>query len=295
MSVQRPTLDMLGVNAGVKAKLYHMMYHHGAKNGTLMILPIDQGLEHGPRDFFVNIDAEHPNFQFELALQGGFSAIAVHHGLAQKYYPTYAGKIPLVYKINGKTSIPTDDEAFSTCTGSIQEALQLGASAIGYTLFVGSPRQDEDIEQASMIRKQAHEAGLPFIVWAYPRGVYVDKKGGKQSLFAIAYAARVAQEIGADVIKVNFPQGVNQYCPVEYRNLEWDFEQQLHHILRAAGHSLVIFSGGEKVDTPTLLHQVHCGMQQGGTGVIFGRNLWQRPFDEGLTLASQIKEVLSKH
>jgi len=221
--MQRPTFDQLGLDTGRKARLYDMMYNHGPGNGTLQILPIDQGLEHGPIDFLDNLDAEHPRYQFELALQGNYSAIAVHVGLAEKYYPEYAGKIPLVLKLNGRTNIPSNDKAISTLTGTVDDAIKLGASAVGYTLFVGSPRQDEDIAQLREVRKEAHEKGMPVIVWAYPRGEAVDKKGGPTSLYAITYAARTAQELGADVIKVNFPEGVNQYCPEAYRNLDLSY------------------------------------------------------------------------
>ena len=115
-----------------------MMYEHGPGGGTLLVLPIDQGLEHGPVDFFVNPEALDPAYQFELAVEGRFSAIAVHIGLAEKYYPEYAGRIPLLLKLNGKTSIPPDHEAFSALTGTVEDAVRLGADAVGYTVYVGS-------------------------------------------------------------------------------------------------------------------------------------------------------------
>lgn len=293
--IHRPTYADMQLDAGRRRRLHHMLYDRGPGNGTLMILPIDQGLEHGPVDFLDNSDAEHPLYQFELALQGGFSAIACEIGLANKYFYRYAGRIPLVLKLNGKTGVPSDEDALSPMTASVSDAIRLGADAVGYTLFVGSPRQVEDIQHFKTVRQQAHQAGLPVICWAYPRGRDIDMKGGKQSLYAVAYAARVAQELGADVIKVNFPEGVNQYCPEGYRNLDWDLGQQIYHVYRAAGHSLIIFSGGSKLDTDALLQRVRIGMDKGGSGIIFGRNLWQRPFPEALMLAEQLKSILLEH
>jgi fructose-bisphosphate aldolase, class I len=292
--VQRPTFDDLSLDAGRRTRLHRMMYEHGPGNGTLMILPIDQGLEHGPIDFLSNPDSEHPLYQFELALKGNFSGIACHIGLAEKYYPKYAGKVPLVLKLNGKTSIVPSDAALSTCTGTVQDAIRLGASAVGYTLFVGSPRQDEDIAQLAAIREEAHAFGIPLIIWAYPRGKFIDEKGGAKSLYAVTYAARVAQEVGADVIKVNFPEGVNEYCPDAYKKMKVSFKDQINHIMRAAGHSLVIFAGGSKGNDDELLGKLNDAMEAGATGVIFGRNMWQRPFDDGLKFAENISQILKK-
>ncbi|MDP1808701.1 MAG: fructose-bisphosphate aldolase, partial [Actinomycetota bacterium] len=134
----RVRLDDLDVNLGKRVRLHRLLYEHGPANGTLLLLPIDQGLEHGPVDFFDNPDSLDPEFQFRLAVEGGFSGIALHFGLAQKYLRRYAGKVPLVLKVNGKTTIPSDSCAFSPLTGSVEDAVRLGADAVGYTLYVGS-------------------------------------------------------------------------------------------------------------------------------------------------------------
>ncbi|MBI2495729.1 MAG: fructose-bisphosphate aldolase, partial [Candidatus Omnitrophica bacterium] len=140
---KRPlTLEDLDLPAGKKTRLHRLLYKYGPGNGRLMILPIDQGLEHGPRDFFVNPESLNPEFQLRLALEGGFSAIAFQVGLAEKYLRAFAGKVPLILKINGKTEIPPDDEAFSPCNASVEDAVRLGADAVGYTCYIGSPRQD---------------------------------------------------------------------------------------------------------------------------------------------------------
>ncbi|MFT4326681.1 MAG: class I fructose-bisphosphate aldolase [Candidatus Woesearchaeota archaeon] len=294
--VEKFNLNDVTISPGKRARLYDLLYNHGPKNGSLMILPIDQGLEHGPIDFLDNPPAEHPFFQFELAVQGKFSAIACHIGLAQKYYTAYAGKIPLVLKLNGRTDIPSNDNAFSACDASVEDAIKLGASAVGYTLFVGSPRQDDDIKQLTEVRKDCDRYGMPLIVWAYPRGSAVDNKGGIDTLYAVDYAAREAQELGADIVKVNFPQPVNKLCPEKYQmTKDWDLGKRIEKVVSSAGRSILIFSGGSKVSEEELMHRIDESLKNGGRGVIFGRNLWQRPFDEAIALAQKIQERLTKY
>jgi len=287
-------LNSLGYSLGKKSRLYDLLYNHGCKNGTLMILPIDQGLEHGPIDFLDNPEAEHPSFQFELAIKGGFNAIACHIGLAKKYYNDFAGRIPLVLKINGRTNIPSNENAFSSQDATVEDAVAIGAIAVGYTLFVGSTRQDEDISQLAKIREDCDKYGMPLIVWSYPRGSAIDKKGGQETLYAVDYAAREALELGADIIKINYPLEVNDLCPKKYKELAFDYsdDQRVDKVIRSAGRAFVIFSGGSKISEDEILRRIEIIMQQGGAGVIFGRNLWQRPFDEGLRLAEKIRSIL---
>ncbi len=176
-AVQRPNLDELGLSMGKKVRLHRMLYENGLKNGTLLILPIDQGLEHGPVDFFPNPASADPDFQWRLAIEGNYNAIALHYGLARKYMTKWAGRIPLVLKLNGKTSIPSDADALSTMTGSVEDAVSMGADAVGYTLYVGSPRQDEDFLQLQSVREDCDRYGMPLIVWSYPRGSAIEEKG----------------------------------------------------------------------------------------------------------------------
>jgi len=164
------SLDELDFIPGKRARLYRMLYEHGPGNGVGMFLPIDQGLEHGPRDFFDSPDAQDPEFQLRLAIEGNYSAIVFQIGVAEKYMGRFAGRIPLVVKLNGKTEIPPDDEAFSSLNASVEDAVRLGADAVGYTLYVGSPAQDADFAQFREVREEAFRLGMPVIVWAYPRG-----------------------------------------------------------------------------------------------------------------------------
>ena len=202
----RPGINDLDPTLGKRTRLNHLLYGSGLKNGTLLVLPIDQGIEHGPLNFFDNPPAKDPDFQWRLALEGGYNAIACHWGLARMYMAKYAGKVPLILKINGKTNVPSDDEAFSALTGSVEDGVSIGADAIGYTLFVGSPRQDADFSQLTRVREQCEKWGMPLIVWAYPRGKYIEQKGGRDSIYAVDYAARLAHELGADIVKLNVPK-----------------------------------------------------------------------------------------
>lgn len=294
---KRPHLDELNLAPGKKARLYRLLYQTGPANGTLMILPIDQGLEHGPRDFFDAPESQDPDFQFRIAEEGRFSALACHIGLAEKYYPRYAGKVPLILKLNGKTEIPSDQEPLSPQLATVEDAVRLGADAVGYTLYIGSPRQDEDFEQFRAIREEADRYGMPVVVWSYPRGSAIDSKGGKDSVYAVDYAARVAQELGADVIKLNVPKidpDKLKMAPKAYQRA-WTQEEALEQVIRSAGRSLVIFAGGDKVEGGMALGKAEACMKAGATGLIFGRNVWQRRHGEAIEISRSIHQLLDKY
>jgi class I fructose-bisphosphate aldolase len=294
--VPRPTLDDLGLSAGKRARLHRLLYEYGPGNGTLLLLPIDQGLEHGPVDFFDNPDSLDPEFEFRLALEGNYSGIALHYGLAHKYFYKYAGKVPLLLKINGKTNIPSDDDAFSPMTSSVEDAVRLGADAVGYTLYVGSPVQGADIAQLNEVRQQCDRYGMPLVVWAYPRGKAVKEKGGQDSLYAVDYAARVACELGADVVKLNVPKVTDSdKQPKPYPSEQLSEEAAIRKVVKSAGRTLVLISGGSKISDEDLLHKARIAMEAGVTGLIFGRNLWQRKFDDAMAITQRIHELLKAY
>ncbi len=294
--VQRPTLDDLGLPAGKRARLHRFLYEYGPANGTLLLLPIDQGLEHGPVDFFDNPDSLDPEYEYQLALEGNYSGIALHYGLASKYFSKYAGKLPLLLKINGKTNIPSDDDAFSPLTGSVEDAVRMGADAVGYTLYVGSPRQSDDIAQLTRVREDCDRYGMPLVVWSYPRGKAVKEKGGQDTLYAIDYAARVACEMGADIVKLNEPKvsdDVKQ--PKPYPTLQLSEEEAIRKVVKSAGRTLVLISGGSKISDEDLLRKTRSAMEAGVTGLIFGRNLWQRRQADALEITSKIQQILKQY
>ena len=293
-SVTRPVLDELDLPLGKRVRLRRLLYGRGLKNGTLLILPIDQGLEHGPIDFFPNPPSQDPDYQWRLALEGNYNAVACHYGLARKYMAKYAGEVPLLLKINGKTTIPSDDDAFSALTGSVEDAVSLGADAVGYTLYVGSPRQDEDFHQLQLVREDCDKYNMPLVVWSYPRGAAIEEKGGRDSLYAVDYAARVALEMGADIVKLNIPKHGPKDAeqPGEYAGIEYGYSEGARRVVESAGRCLVLFSGGSKLGDEDLLAKVRTGLEAGATGLIFGRNMWQRPFDEALEITEQVQALM---
>jgi class I fructose-bisphosphate aldolase len=283
------------LSPGKRTRLRRLLFEFGPGKGTLMLLPIDQGIEHGPRDFFPNPASKDPEYQFRLAAEAGYSAIACQIGLAEKYYPDYAGQVPLILKVNGKTEVPPDDEAFSTTNASVEDAVRLGADAVGYTMYLGSPRQGEDLHQLKGVREDCDRFGMPLVVWAYPRGRDIQRKGGRDSFYAIDYAARMAMEMGADVVKLNMPKlnpETDKDSPAPYNEGGFSQEEAIQHCVASAGRSLVVLSGGSKVDDETVLSHTRSIMQAGGSGVIFGRNVWQREWSEALEIVGQIKETL---
>jgi class I fructose-bisphosphate aldolase len=258
-------------------------------------LPYDQGLEHGPRDFFPNPASGDTSYIVKLAVEGGFNGIAIQIGSAEKFYWEYAGEVPLVLKINGKTEIPADDEPLSPLNASVEDAVRLGADAVGYTLYVGSPLQAQDFEQFRHVRAECDRFGMPLIVWAYPRGQYVNEKGGKDSFYMVDYAARTAAELGADVVKVNFPDPSKRKGVKKEYDTDFTEQQAVDAVVRSAGRSLVLLSGGERAGDDEMLEKSRMSLEAGATGLIFGRNVWQREHDESLRFVAKLKELLAKY
>jgi class I fructose-bisphosphate aldolase len=283
------------LSPGKRARLRRLLFEFGPGHGTLMLLPIDQGIEHGPRDFFPNPASKDPEYQFSLAAEAGYSAIACQIGLAEKYYPDYAGQVPLILKVNGKTDVPPSDDALSTTNASVEDAVRLGADAVGYTMYMGSPRQDEDLHQLKGVREDCDRFGMPLVIWAYPRGSAIEEKGGRDSFYAIDYAARMAMEMGADVVKLNMPKldpEKDKDAPAPYNEMEVSQQEAIRQCVESAGRSLVVLSGGSKADDEIVLDHTRMIMEAGGSGVIFGRNVWQREKSEALEIIGQIKETL---
>src|SRR5256714_12079082 len=292
---RRIPLSECGLSTGKKARLQRILFQHGVGNGTAIFLPYDQGLEHGPRDFFANPASSDPAYIIKLAVEGGFNGVAIQVGSAEKFYWEFAGEVPLVLKINGKTEVPADDEALSPLNASVQDAVRLGADAVGYTLYVGSPLQAQDFEQFRQVRADCDRWGMPLIVWAYPRGKFVNDKGGKDSFYMGDYAARTAAELGADVVKVTFPDPAKRAGVKKEYDAEFTEQQAVDAVVRSAGRSLVLLSGGEKAGDDEMLEKSRLSLEAGATGLIFGRNVWQRDHDESLRFVAKLKDLLAKY
>jgi class I fructose-bisphosphate aldolase len=206
--------------------------------------------------------------------------------------------VPLVLKLNGKTEIPSDSQPISPCIASVEDAVRLGADAVGYTLYVGSPRQAEDFVQFRKVREDAERYGMPIIVWSYPRGEAIEAKGGKDSLYAIDYAARVACELGADIVKINVPKAnpeKDAKAPKPYNSMTPSREEATRMVVESAGKAFVLFSGGEMEGDGSIVDKARLAMDSGATGLIFGRNVWQRPFDEALRLSQEMHAMLRNY
>jgi len=291
----RPTLAEIGLGPGKKGRLHRILFRHGLGNGTALFLPYDQGLEHGPRDFVANPAAADPRYIIRLAIEGGFNGVVLQIGSAEKFYWDYAGEVPLVLKLNGKTDVPPETEALSPLHGSVDDAVRLGADAVGYTLYHGTPAAQADFTQLRQVREDAHRLGLPLIVWAYPRGSAVDAKGGRDSFYQIEYAARVTSELGADVVKVNFPHpNKRSGVPAAY-DREVSTQDAVNAVVHSAGRTLVLFSGGEKASDEEMLERSREAMEAGATGLIYGRNMWQREHDDSLRFVARLREIMAKY
>ncbi len=234
-------------------------------NGKAMYLAYDQGLEHGPVDFNdVNVD---PAYIMKLAKMGGYNGIIFQKGIAEKYYDK---SVPLIVKLNGKTNL-VKGEPYSTQLCSVQEAIELGASAVGYTIYVGSEHEAEMFKDFEKIQEQAHDKNIPVIAWMYPRGKAVEGKDMKK---IIPYAARVGLELGADMIKINYTGDVESF--------KWAVE--------AAGKVKTVVAGGVKEAPKEFLTDVAECMKAGSIGIAVGRNVWQ--YKDPIKMTKAIRKIV---
>lgn len=278
-------------------------------SGKTVILPYDQFIEHDNRHMDPNPLAADPSYICQLAEDGGYNAVAIHYGLAKRYWSRFAGRVPLLLKINGKTSIPSQANAFSAHTSYVDDAVRLCAAAVGYTMYYGSPAQDRDLPQLAAVRKECDRYGMPLIVWAYPRGEAVDKKGGKDTSYMVESAVRMAVEMGSSVIKANLPKTAsadffeNEGVPEYYRKLEKELQgmspdaqraERAKRVVMAAQGTPVLFSGGEEIEEESLKGNAQACIDAGCFGFIFGRNMWKREKTDALRLTKMFQELLDK-
>ncbi len=238
-------------------------------NGKMLFLAYDQGLEHGPSDFDdENID---PSFILKLGVEGQFNAVIFQKGIAEKYFTDeFKAKIPLIIKLNGKTNL-VENEPYSPQLCSVEEAILLGASAVGYTIYVGSEHESEMFKEFSKIEEEAHASGVPVMAWMYPRG---RSTIGKDEGELIAYAARIGLELGADIVKLKYPGSL----------------ESMKHVVASAGKTKVVVSGGKKMDEDEFLQTVKIVMQAGAAGMAVGRNIWQHK--NPLEFTKKIKQII---
>jgi len=290
-------------NAGVKANLARVLMHGKlAGTGKMMILPVDQGFEHGPeRSFAPNVKAYDPHYEFELAVKGGFNAYAAPLGMIEAGASTFAGQVPLILKMNSSNSLlPKGFSPQQAITASVNDALRLGCSAIGFTIYPGSSESLTMMEQIRELAEEAKSVGLAVVVWSYARGEDLSKED-EVSVDVISYAAHMATLLGAHIIKVKPPiarlakeENKKAY---EKNNIEFNtLEKRIAIVKRScfAGRRLVVFSGGEAKTEEAILEEILSIAKGGGDGSIVGRNMFQREFNSAVELAEKIANIYKK-
>ena len=287
-------------NPGVKANLARILMS-GKLGGTgkLVILPVDQGFEHGPaRSFAKNSPAYDPHYHFKLAIDAGLSAFAAPLGMLEAGADTFAGQIPLIMKVNSSNSLSNEKTAPSQAlTGSVSEAIRLGCSAVGFTIYPGSEMALDMISDIQEIAVEAKDAGLAVVVWSYPRGGNISKEG-ETAIDIVSYAAHMAALVGAHIIKVKPPTSyieqdeakkvyLSENIPISSLN------ERIKHVVQSCfnGKRLVVFSGGSSKDKESLLEEIKELYLGGASGSIIGRNSFQRPYSEALALLNQIIDI----
>lgn len=239
------------------------------KDGKALLLAYDQGMEHGPTDF--NDENVDPQKILDIAESGFFTGVIFQKGIAEKYHNPQVNKVPLVVKLNGKTNLVKDEDPYSPQVCSVEEAVALGASAVGYTVYIGSEFEARMTAEFGRVEEEAHARGLPVIAWMYPRGRNVaDEKNPK----TIAYAARVGLELGADIVKVNWPGDAESF--------RW--------VVESAAKTKVVVAGGSKESLDEFLAKTKEILAAGGIGLAVGRNVWQA--ENPLEVAEKIAKII---
>ena len=277
------------------------LLNHGrlAGTGKLVILPADQGFEHGPaRSFAVNPPAYNPHYHFELAIEAGCNAYAAPLGFIEAGARDFIGEIPLILKVNDNDSLRQDADPDQALTASVKDALRLGCCAVGFTIYPGSAHQVRMYGQLRAYAEEAKRAGLAVVVWSYPRGSDLSKEG-ETAVDVIGYAVQIAAQLGAHIIKVKLPTAhIEQDAArkvYEDRKIPIaSAADRVRHMVDCAfaGRRIVIFSGGAAVsDDDTLLDEVRAIHAGGGFGSIIGRNSFQRARPQALKMLGEVMDI----
>lgn len=286
-------------NPGTLTNLARLLGHGMlAGSGKLVILPVDQGFEHGPgRSFAPNPPAYDPRYHFELAVEAGLSAYAAPLGFLEAGAREFAGQVPLILKLNSHDLLLEEADPGQAVTGSVRDALRLGCVGVGFTIYPGSARRLEMYGQVRALAEEARQHGLLVVIWSYPRGSGLSKEG-ETALDVVAYAAHIAAQLGAHLIKVKLPS-----AHLELAAARKVYEQQqvpagtlaerVRHVVQSAfdGRRIVIFSGGPAERDEVIFEEVRAIRDGGGFGSIIGRNSFQRKKPEALRFLRTIMEI----
>jgi class I fructose-bisphosphate aldolase len=286
-------------NPGTLANLYRMMTHGRlAGTGKFVILPVDQGFEHGPaRSFAPNPAGYDPRYHFKLAIDAGCNAYAAPLGFIEAGAREFAGQIPLILKANNSDSMYGGSDPIPAVTATVDDALRLGCAAIGFTIYPGSAARNEMYEEIREIAADAKDAGLVVVIWSYPRGSGISK-AGETAVDIAAYAAQVAAQLGAHIIKVKPPSDALEIAAAA-KALEKagqplaTMADRVKHVIQGAfdGRRIVIFSGGEAKGVDEVLEENRQTALGGGFGTIMGRNSFQRPYKEAIELLHKVMDI----
>lgn len=304
MKINRRIKDILANyesdNPGTKANLARIL-GHGRLGGTgkMVIYPVDQGVEHGPtRSFGKNPAAFDPHYHWQLAIDAGLNAFASTLGMLEAGADTFAGQIPTILKVNHSNSLSRlKEDADQAVVGTVDDALRLGCSAIGFTVYPGSDNALNQMEELRELAYEAKRAGLAVVAWSYARGGNLSKTG-ETALDIISYAAHLVTSLGAHIIKVKLPTAELELDAAkkvyeETKVPRTTLTDRVKDVVNAcyAGRRLVVFSGGEAKDTSGLFDEARAIRDGGGNGSIIGRNVFQRPRDEAMALLDQMVEI----
>jgi fructose-bisphosphate aldolase, class I len=288
-------------NPGTLTNLARLL-NHGRLGGTgkLVILPVDQGFEHGPaRSFAANPPAYDPRYHFELAIEAGCNAYAAPLGFLEAGAREFAGEIPLILKVNDHDALLDEADPTQALTSSVQDALRLGCVAIGFTIYPGSAKRFEMYEQIRAYAAEAKRCGLVVVIWSYARGSGVST-AGETAIDVIAYAAQIAAQLGAHIIKVKLPtEHIEQQAAKEvYQKMQIPIAtliDRVRHVVQCTfnGRRIVIFSGGATHTDESLFQEVRAIQGGGGFGSIIGRNSFQRSKPDALKLLDSIMKIYS--
>ncbi|NRA74035.1 MAG: class I fructose-bisphosphate aldolase [Rickettsiales bacterium] len=284
-------------SAGTKANLFKILMHGKlAGTGRLVILPVDQGFEHGPdRSFAKNPDAYDPTYHYSLAIEAGLSAYAAPYGMLQAAADTFAGAIPTILKMNSANSLnPKSTVPYQAITSSVKDALQLGCSAIGFTIYPGSGQSMKMMTEIAELAREARAYGLAVVIWSYARGEDITKEG-ETAIDVCAYSAHMACLLGAHIVKVKLPTShiEQEEAKKSYtaNNLDVSsLEKRVAHVKKSCFNNrrIVVFSGGVSKTTDSLYEEIKAIRDGGGNGSIIGRNTFQRPKQEALKMLDDI-------
>ena len=270
-----------------------------AGTGRLVILPVDQGFEHGPhRSFAVNPPAYDPEYHPRFALAAGMSGYAAPTGFIEAIAGNYSGHLPLILKVNNHDLLYDEGDPIPAVTGSVEGAIRLGCVAVGYTIYPGSAHCTEMYEKLQFLAEEAKSAGLAVVVWSYPRGSGITESKGETALDVVAYAAQLACQMGAHIVKVKLPSDYLYQDKARKIYEELDIPRsttadRVRHILQAAfdGKRIVIFSGGSKTSEDAFYDDIRGIRDGGGYGSIIGRNTFQRPWDESQEFIGTVIDI----